>query len=89
MDILQIALVVLITIWTLIFVIIAVAIFLIFRAVKRAADKVNTILDSAEEIAENAKIPSKVAMAAVIGFLAKNSIEGIKGLVESFVRKKK
>lgn len=87
MDVLQLVLVILVSVWTAIFVVVAVAVYLIFRSIKRSVDKVNNILDATEEIAEGAKIPSKIAMAAVVGFLAKNSIDSIKNVIAGALRR--
>lgn len=88
MDILQGALVVLVIVWTLIFIMIGAAVFMIFLMVRKAINKVNKILDTTEEIAESARIPSKIVIASVLGFLAKNSAEGIKNIISTTIGNK-
>ncbi len=86
---LEIALIVLVTIWSIIFITIGVAILLVFLAVKRAVNKANNILDKTEEVANKVDLPSKVVIASILSFVAKNSFGGIKKLVAETLFKKK
>lgn len=52
MSPLELALVILISIWSLIFIIIAIALLVLLREVKQALDKINRILTSAEKFTE-------------------------------------
>lgn len=88
MDVLQIALVILVSVWTIIFIIMGIAMYFIYRSVRRAMDKVNRFLDTTEEMAESARLPSKVIMGAVMGFLAKNSANMLKNMIASKFGKK-
>jgi hypothetical protein len=87
---LETALVILISIWSLIFIIFLAVILIIFFSIKRLLGKMNRLVDEAEDIADKFNIPSKVVMASVMGFIAKNSFDGIKNLVsENFFKGKK
>lgn len=89
MTLLEGALVALILIWTVIFIIIAVVIFIIYRSVKRALDKANKILDETQTKAEEFDLPSKIVTASVIGFMAKQSVGPLMKLVGKVISKKK
>ena len=86
---LETALIILVSIWSIIFMTIGIAILLVFLAVKKAVDKANKILDRTEEVANKVDLPSKVVIASILSFMAKNSAGGIKELVSSFFRGKK
>lgn len=87
---LEIALVILISVWSIIFIMIGVGLLLIFWAVKRAIDKANNILDRTEEVANKVDLPSKVVIASIVAFMAKNSFGGLKNIIsETFLKKKK
>ncbi len=86
---LETALVILVSIWTIIFVIIAAAILFIFFLVKKAIDKANKILETTEEVAKKVDLPSKVVMASIMAFMAKNSFRNFKEIFSSFFRNKK
>jgi len=86
---LEIALIILVTVWSLIFIVIGIAILLVFLAVRRAINKANNILDRTEEVANKVDLPSKVVIASILAFVTKNSFGGIKKLVtETFFKKK-
>lgn len=70
MSILEIALVILVVIWSLIFIIIAVALVLLFREIKKSLDKINSILSTGEEMAMGAKALSKVAGSSISALLS-------------------
>ena len=89
MTLLEGALVALILIWTVIFIIIAVAIFLLYKSVKRALDKANTILDETQAKAEEFDLPSKLVTASVVGFIAKQSMGPLMKFIGRAVSKKK
>lgn len=75
---LEIALVILVSVWTLIFIILAVVMLLIFLAVKRTIDKFNRLLDQTERAAEEVQLPLKMAMAGVAGLMSKNAFDALK-----------
>ncbi len=83
------ALVALILIWTLIFIIIAVVVFIIYRSIKKALDKANQILDETQAKAEEFDLPSKIVIGSVLGFMAKQSIGPLMKLVGKQFSKKK
>lgn len=89
MSALEIALIVLIVIWSVIFLIIGIALIMIFLAVKRAVTKANDILDKTEAVASKVDLPSKVVIASIVAFMAKNSFGSIKKLLGSFISKNK
>ena len=81
---LEIALVILIAVWTFIFALIAIALLVIFFSIRRALKKANQILDETEEKARQVDLPSKIVIASILGFMAKNSV----GILKGFFRKK-
>lgn len=89
MTVLEIALIVLVVIWSVIFVIIAAALIMVFFAVKRAIKKANHILDKTEAVADKVDLPSKMITASIIAFMAKNSFGTIKKLVSSIIAARK
>lgn len=68
---LEAALVALIIIWSLIFIIVAVALIIILSKVQKALDKINHILDNAEDVAEGVSGPLKTVSSVVANFLKK------------------
>jgi large-conductance mechanosensitive channel len=70
MTLLEGALVALILIWTVIFIIIAVVVFVIYRSIKRALDKANKILDETEAKAEEFDLPSKIVIGSIIQIIS-------------------
>lgn len=89
MSAVEIALIVLITIWSIIFIVIGIAVIVVFLAVRRAMKKVDTILDKTEELANKADIPSKLVTAAIMSFMAKNGYSTIKKLISTVMAFKK
>ncbi len=89
MSLLEIALVTLVSIWTIIFVVIAAAVILVFFAIRRALNKANKILDETEDIAKRVDLPSKVVIASILGFLAKNMAGSVKDIIGVFLKGKK
>lgn len=89
MNGLEIALIILIAIWSIIFLIIAVAFIMLFFTIKKAIGKANNILDKTDEVASKIDLPSKVVITSILAFMAKNSMGGIKELVSSFFKSKK
>jgi heme/copper-type cytochrome/quinol oxidase subunit 2 len=85
----EIALIILITIWSLIFVVIGVLVLVIFLSVKRAMTKVDRILDKTEALADKADLPSKLVTASIVGFMAKNGFGTIKKIIGAFIAAKK
>lgn len=89
MNGLEIALIILITIWSIIFLIIGVAFIMLFFTIKRAMKKANNILDKTEEVAGKIDLPSKVVITSILAFMAKNSVGNIKQLISMFLKNKK
>lgn len=89
MSPLEIALIVLVAIWSVIFLIIGISLVMIFLAVKRAITKANDILDKTEAVADKVDLPSKVVMASIVAFMAKNSFGTIKKVISGIMSSKK
>ena len=85
----EVALIILITIWSIIFIVIGIAVLLVFLSVKRALTKVDRILDKTEELANQADLPSKLVTASIVGFMAKNGYGTIKKLIGTLMSFKK
>lgn len=85
MSAVEIALIVLITIWSIIFIVIGIAVIVVFLAVRRAMKKVDIILDKTEELANKADLPSKLITASIVGFMAKNGYGTIKKIISTIV----
>lgn len=85
----EIALIILITIWSIIFIVIGVAVILVILSVRRAMKKVDFILDKTEELANKADIPSKLVTASIMAFMAKNGYGTLKKLVAAIMSFKK
>lgn len=77
---LEIALVILVSVWTLIFVILAVVMLFIFLALKRTVEKFNHLIDQTEKAAEEVQLPLKMAMAGIAGLASKNAFDALKKL---------
>lgn len=77
---LEIALVILVSVWTLIFIILAVVMLFVFLAIKRTVDKFNHLIDQTERAAEEVQLPLKMAMAGIAGLASKNAFDAIKRL---------
>ena len=88
MSILEIALIILVVIWSIIFLIIGIALIMIFLAVKRAITKANDILDKTENIANKVDLPSKVVIASIVAFMAKNSFGSIRKIIRGIMSRK-
>jgi|CXWK01.1.fsa_nt_gi hypothetical protein len=88
MTVLEIALIILVAIWSIIFLIIGAALIMIFIAVKRAIGKANSILDKTEAVAGKVDLPSKVVIASIVGFMAKNSMGTVKKIISGFLSRK-
>lgn len=86
---LETVLIILVVIWSVIFLIIGIALVMIFLAIRRAISKANDILDKTEAVADKIDLPSKVVMASIVAFMAKNSIGPIKNLISTIMSKKK
>lgn len=79
---LEVALIILVSVWTLIFIIIAVSLFLIFMAIRHTIKKFNNLLDTTERAAEEVQLPLRLAMAGVAGFMGKNAFGTIKKFLD-------
>lgn len=86
---LELALVFLVGIWTIIFAIIAVAVLVVFLSIRRALKKANQILDTTEAMAQKVDLPSKVVVASILGFMAKQSFSSFKNLLQGIIFKSK
>ncbi len=89
MTLLEGALVALVIIWTVIFIIIGVMVFIVYRMVKRALDKANNILDVTQTKAEEFDLPSKLVIGSVLGFMAKQSIGPLMKIIGGALNRKK
>lgn len=88
MSPLEIALIILVSIWSIIFIIIAVAIIMLILTIKKGLSKANDILDKTGAVADKVDLPSKLVMATIVGFVAKNSFGTIKKLISGLMSKK-
>lgn len=61
---------------------------MIFFAIKRAITRANDILDKTEAVADKVDLPSKVVMASIVAFMAKNSFGTIKKIISGIMSKK-
>ena len=86
---LEIALIILITIWSLIFIAIGIMVLVIFLSIKRAMTKVDRILDKTEELANKADLPSKLVTASIVGFMAKNGLGTVRKIISTVMSFKK
>ncbi|MBI3485421.1 hypothetical protein HY025_00590 [Candidatus Daviesbacteria bacterium] len=71
MSPLETSLVILVSIWSIIFIIIAIALLIILKEVKKALDKVNSILDTTESITQGVGGPVKTVVSTISAFLKK------------------
>lgn len=78
MGALEIALVILVTIWTVIFIIIGVAVVIFLKGIKQALDRINHIIETADSMAEGVSGPIKAAAAGLAGIVGKAAINQIK-----------
>lgn len=81
MSPLEIALVVLVSIWSAIFLVIAIAVIIMVREIKKGLEKLNKILDQAENVAEGFGTVGKMAGAGLSGLLMKAGVEAFKKAV--------
>lgn len=88
MSPLEIALIVLVVIWSIIFIIIAIALVMLILTIKKGLAKANDILDKTGAVADKVDLPSKLVMATIVGFVAKNSFGTIRKLVSGLMSKK-
>ena len=89
MTVLEATLIILVVIWSIIFLIIGIALVMIFFSIKRAIGKANDILDKTEAVADKVDLPSKVVMASIVAFMAKNSFGTIKKIIGNIMSAKK
>jgi SNF family Na+-dependent transporter len=89
MNPLEVLLVILVSIWTVIFIVVAAAIVVVFLGVKKAIDKANKILEETEDVAKRVDLPSKVVIASILAFLARNTAGSIKGIISDYFLKGK
>lgn len=66
------ALVILVSIWSFIFIIIAIGLIIVLYQVKKAIDKINRILANAEDVTEGVSAPLKMAAATLKSWLGKS-----------------
>lgn len=78
MGALEIALVVLVGIWTVIFIIIGIAVVIFLKGIKQALDRINHNLDTADTVAEGVSMPIKAVAGALMGMVGKAAIKQIK-----------
>lgn len=71
MTTLETSLVILVSVWSLIFIVIAVGLIIILYQVKKAIDKVNRILDTTESITQGVGGPVKTVVSTISAFLKK------------------
>ena len=88
MSVLEIALIILVIIWYIIFLIIGIALVMIFFSIKRAITKANDILDKTEAVADKVDLPSKVVIASIVAFMAKNSFGTVRKIISGIMSKK-
>lgn len=87
MSPLEIALVILVGIWSIIFIIIAIAAIMMVREVKRAMDRVNEILETFDQTVNNVAGPIQTISAALMGMVAKSGIDTVKNFINKKSRK--
>lgn len=71
MDILQALLVVLVSLWVLIFIIIVAILLMVFLFLRKSIKGANKIIDETEDIAQRLKLPSKIVLASIFMILLK------------------
>ncbi len=80
---LETALVILISIWTIIFILVGIGMIVLFIQIRKAIDKVNQILQTTEDIAERVEIPIRTISAGILGFIGKISAQGISSFIKN------
>ncbi|MBI2595183.1 hypothetical protein HYW46_00415 [Candidatus Daviesbacteria bacterium] len=87
MGILESLLVILVSLWIVIFAVIALILLAIFFTIKRGLKKADKIMEETEYVARRVDLPSKIVIASILAFLAKNSLGMIKDLLTIFLPK--
>ncbi len=87
MSPLETALVILIIIWSFIFIIIAVALIYLLKEFKIAVDKVNIILAKGEKAAKEVEITAKMTSLGVAGILTKGGTSKARQIAQRVLRK--
>lgn len=72
MNTLETALVILVSIWSIIFIIFGVSMVVIFLSLKKSIDKINNILSEAEDLTHGVSVTGKAVAGSILGFLNKN-----------------
>ena len=88
MSVLEVALIVLVVIWSVIFIVIAIALVMLILTIKRGLNKANEIIDKTGAIADKVDFPSKIVIASIVGFMAKNSFGTIRKILSGLMAKK-
>lgn len=88
MEILELFLIILVSVWTVIFIIIAIILLFIFFAVKKALGRANRILEETENVAKRVDLPSKVVIASILAFMTKNIATSVKDFIALFLKGK-
>ncbi len=76
MSILEIVLVIMVTVWTVIFIGLGVAFFILLKSIKSSLDRINHILESAEHFTEGVETVGdgvKAAASSLMGLLGRRS----------------
>lgn len=71
MSPLETALVVLISVWSIIFVVVGIFLIVLLISVKQALDKVNKILKTTENVTEGVGVPLKIIADKIANFFSK------------------
>lgn len=80
MEALDTALIILVAIWSIIFLVLGIALIIFLRQVKLALDKVNRILQNAEDFTEDVGVPVRAVSATISRFLSHRSAAARKTL---------
>ena len=78
MGALETVLVILILVWTIIFIIVGIAVVIFLKGIKSALDRINHILETADSVAEGVSIPVKAVAGALMGMAGKAAMKQIK-----------
>lgn len=89
MSALEVALIILVVIWSIIFIILAAALVMLILTIRKALTKANQIIDKTGAVADKVDLPSKIVIASIIGMVAKNSIGPLTKLIAGFLSRKK
>lgn len=89
MTILETALVVLVVIWSIIFIIIAVALVYLLKEFKTALDKVHIILERGERAAKEVETTARMTSLGVAGILAKSGTSKLKQITQRVLSRKR